>query len=101
MIPRNSLKMYHTPRNKLDNTRVDKTTIEREIAEMNLFKRGVKGHARIQIKKIMAKAAKDINLLRSDGEKVQTFLELCTAWKEWNGINNDDVPTKMLYVMYG
>ena len=49
----------------------------------------------------MAKAAKDINLLRLDGEKVQTFLELCTAWKEWNGINNDDVPTQMFYVMYG
>ena len=49
----------------------------------------------------MAKAEKDINLLRSDGEKVQTFLELCTAWKEWNRINNDDVPTKMFYVMYG
>ena len=68
---------------------------------MDLFKRGVKGHARIQIKKIMAASAKDINLLRSDGEKVETFLELCTVWKEWNGMNNIDVPTKMFYVMYG
>ena len=49
MILQNSLKIYHTSRNKLDNTMVDKTTIKREILEMNLFKRGVKGHAIIQI----------------------------------------------------
>ena len=52
-------------------------TVERDILEMNLFKRGVKGHARIQIKRIMVTTAKHIKLLRSDGESVETFLEIC------------------------
>ena len=101
MIPRNSLVIYHTPRDKFDSTRVKKTTIEKEIVEMDLFKRSVKGHARIQIKRIMAVSAKHINLLRSDGESVETFLEVCAVWKEWNGMNNTDIPNKMFYIMYG
>ena len=49
----------------------------------------------------MAVSAKHINLLQSDGESVETFLEVCAVWKEWNGMNNADVPSKMFYIMYG
>ena len=100
-IPRNSLPIYHTTRNNFNNTRVNKITIARERVEMDLFKRGIKGHGRIKIKKIMAASAKNINLLRSDSEKVENVLEVCAVWKEWNGGNNADVPTKNFYIMYG
>lgn len=67
---------------------------------MDLFKRNVKGHARIQIKKIMVKSAKHIKLFQSDGELVKTFIEFCVVWKNWNRIYDVDVPQKMFYIMY-
>lgn len=93
--------MYLLQRDKLDKTKIKKITVEREILEMNLFKRGVKGHVRKQIKKIMVASAKHINMLWSDSESVETFLEICDVWNEWNEMNNDDVPSKMFYIIYG
>ena len=64
---------------------------------MDQFKRNVKGHARIHVKKYMVSAAKYINLIRSDGEQVETFFEIYVVWKEWHKINNLDVPKNILH----
>ena len=101
MIKGNSLKIYYTASTIIDNAKVTKTTIEQDNVEMDLFKRNVKGHARIQIKKIMVNSAKHIKLLRSDGELVETFVEICLVWKNWNRIYDVNVPQKMFYIMYG
>ena len=46
-------------------------------------------------------SAKFINLLRADGELVETFADIGEIWKEWIKIYNADVPKKMFYIMYG
>ena len=49
----------------------------------------------------MVNSAKFINLLRADGELVETFVDIGEIWKEWIKIYNADVPKKMFYIMYG
>ena len=101
MIQQNSLKIYHTVSNIIDNKKVTKRIIKQDNVEMDLFKRNVKDHARIQIKKVMVNSEKHIKLLRSDGKLVKTFVEICVVWKNRNRIYNVDVLQKMVFIMYG
>ena len=46
----------------------------------------------------MVNSAKFINLLRADGELVETFADIGEIWKEWIKIYNADVP-KIFFIL--